>query len=137
MRLSGVLAVWLLLLATDALGQLVVAPRRPGQSRVRHTVFDWYQLDIATKPFGFPPTFSRIDDRCPSDGTPSPGVRLYFYEAERGVAERAAPRIEVVYRELACRFGHVPGRTLPYVLYSSYREFPPRICSRCRRGSSE
>jgi hypothetical protein len=105
-----------------AFGQLVVAPRRAGQSRVRHTVFHWQHLDLSIGRVDREVTALRIDESCPSTAE-SPGVRLYFYEGERNVAERAAPAIRTVYRELACRFNHVPDHQLPYVLYSSYREF--------------
>ncbi|RAL22962.1 tolB protein precursor protein [Lujinxingia litoralis] len=59
---------------------------------------------------------SSLDDR-------SGGVRLYFYERERAVAERAAAYIEHTYRKLAEDFRYVPTRTLPYILYNSYQEF--------------
>ncbi|MFZ5471700.1 MAG: tolB protein precursor protein [Myxococcota bacterium] len=51
------------------------------------------------------------------------GVRLYFYERERAIAERAAASITSSYRELAEQFHYVPTRTFPYILYSSYQEF--------------
>ena len=51
------------------------------------------------------------------------GVRLYFYEREREIAERAAAFIEESYRELVEDFQHVPRRTLPYILYNTYQEF--------------
>jgi hypothetical protein len=108
----------------DVHAQLIVAPRRAGQSRVRHSVFEWQHVDLATGSIGAKDASrGRIDDRCPDATVDPPGIRLYFYEAERAIAQRAAPRIESVYRELACRFGHLPEDRLPYVLYSSYREF--------------
>ena len=51
------------------------------------------------------------------------GVRLYFYERERDIAERAAAFIHTSYRELVDIFQFVPSRTLPYILYNSYQEF--------------
>ncbi|MBA2663839.1 MAG: PD40 domain-containing protein [Bradymonadaceae bacterium] len=51
------------------------------------------------------------------------GVRLYFYERERDIAERAAAFIADSYRYLVDEFRHVPSKTLPYVLYNSYQEF--------------
>jgi hypothetical protein len=39
------------------------------------------------------------------------GVRLYFYERERPIAERAAASIEDSYRYLAHEFGYRPGKT--------------------------
>lgn len=56
-------------------------------------------------------------------GTSAGGVRFYFYERERTVAEMATPIIEGTYRELVDRFHYVPTQTFPYILYSSYREF--------------
>ena len=56
-------------------------------------------------------------------GTHSGGVRLYFYERERAVAERAAAAIADTYVYLAESFEHVPDVTLPYFLYSTYHEF--------------
>ncbi|MGM0576709.1 MAG: tolB protein precursor protein [Myxococcota bacterium] len=53
----------------------------------------------------------------------SGGVRLWFYEREREVAERAAASIARSYDYLVDAFGHVPRRTFPYFLYSSYLEF--------------
>ncbi|MFP2909892.1 TolB family protein, partial [Pyxidicoccus sp. 3LFB2] len=56
-------------------------------------------------------------------GAKSGGVRFYFYERERMVAERAAPLIEEAYRYLVDVFQYVPTQTFPYILYSSYQEF--------------
>ncbi len=121
MKVEAVVVLALSLWPITASGQLVVAPRRAGQSRVRHTVFDWQHLDLAVGRIQHDVARMRIDEACPKGE--SPGVRLYFYEGERSVAERAAPQISTVYRELACRFSHLPDHELPYVLYSSYREF--------------
>src|SRR5689334_13128892 len=51
------------------------------------------------------------------------GIRLYFYEKERPIAERAAASIESSYRYLAEQFAYAPRRTFAYFLYSSYIEF--------------
>ncbi|WP_342380827.1 tolB protein precursor protein [Myxococcus stipitatus] len=56
-------------------------------------------------------------------GAKAGGVRFYFYERERMVAERAAPLIEEAYRYLVDTFQYVPTETFPYILYSSYQEF--------------
>ena len=56
-------------------------------------------------------------------GVKSGGVRFYFYENERGVAQYAAPQLENTYRYLVDRFQFVPTQTFPYILYSSYQEF--------------
>lgn len=53
----------------------------------------------------------------------SGGVRLFFYEREREVAERAAAFIDESYRYLVEAFDYVPTKTLPYILYNSYQEF--------------
>jgi hypothetical protein len=51
------------------------------------------------------------------------GVRLFFYEREREVAQRAAGFIAHQYRELVKDFDYVPRKTFAYYLYSSYHEF--------------
>ncbi|XXF76054.1 tolB protein precursor protein [Myxococcaceae bacterium GXIMD 01537] len=56
-------------------------------------------------------------------GAATGGVRFYFYERERAVAERAAPVVEDAYRYLVDKFRYVPTETFPYILYSSYAEF--------------
>ncbi|MBU8895020.1 tolB protein precursor protein [Corallococcus sp. H22C18031201] len=56
-------------------------------------------------------------------GAKTGGVRFYFYEREREVAERAVPVIEEAYRYLVGRFKYVPTQTFPYILYNSYAEF--------------
>ncbi len=56
-------------------------------------------------------------------GAATGGVRFYFYEREREVAERAAPMIEEAYRYLVDQFQYVPTETFPYILYNSYQEF--------------
>ncbi|WNG24957.1 tolB protein precursor protein [Cystobacter fuscus] len=56
-------------------------------------------------------------------GDKSGGVRFYFYENEREVAQYAAPQLEDAYRYLVGRFKFVPTQTFPYILYSSYQEF--------------
>ncbi|MDY7225558.1 tolB protein precursor protein [Hyalangium rubrum] len=56
-------------------------------------------------------------------GAATGGVRFYFYERERLVAERAAPVIEDAYRYLVDQFHYVPTQTFPYILYNSYQEF--------------
>jgi hypothetical protein len=53
----------------------------------------------------------------------SGGVRLYFYEEERQVAEWAASYTKTVYRDLVEVFDYVPRETVPFFLYSSYQEF--------------
>ncbi|WP_041792438.1 PD40 domain-containing protein [Stigmatella aurantiaca] len=56
-------------------------------------------------------------------GAATGGVRFYFYERERTVAERATPLIEEAYRYLVEQFQYVPTKTFPYILYNSYQEF--------------
>ncbi|HEX4353954.1 MAG TPA: hypothetical protein VHZ95_13590, partial [Polyangiales bacterium] len=51
------------------------------------------------------------------------GVRLYFYERERPIAERAAASIEDSYRYLSKEFDYTPDTTFAYFLYASYIEF--------------
>jgi hypothetical protein len=153
-------------LATSAGAQLLVHPRRPGQTNVRYAHFDWRYVDLLREesleldlewergprfhlhPYRPPafgaawawPTLSDapIDGPhrdVPSDQAPATapegkerlayagGVRLYFYERERAIAERAAASIEDSYRYLAEQFGYAPQKTFAYFLYSSYIEF--------------
>ncbi len=56
-------------------------------------------------------------------GAATGGVRFYFYERERLVAERATPLIEEAYRYLVDQFRYVPTETFPYILYNTYQEF--------------
>lgn len=59
-------------------------------------------------------------------GTLSPragGVRLYYYQREQAVAERATNQIIASYRHLVDEFDYVPTKTFPYILYNSYQEF--------------
>ncbi len=56
-------------------------------------------------------------------GDKAGGVRFFFYESERNVAQYAAPQLEDTYRYLVDRFKFVPTQTFPYYLYSSYQEF--------------
>lgn len=88
---------------------IFVAPRRPGQTNVRHFDFDWQTIHILTEPG--------------PDGEPRSGVEMYFYERERDVAERAAVIVADAYLELGERFGAYPDSPFPFVLYSSYQEF--------------
>ncbi|HEX7478853.1 MAG TPA: hypothetical protein VF331_13690 [Polyangiales bacterium] len=53
----------------------------------------------------------------------SGGVRLYFYERERPIAERAAASIEDSYQYLQAEFSYTPRVTFAYFLYASYIEF--------------
>jgi hypothetical protein len=57
-----------------------------------------------------------------SDGRAG-GVRLFFYEHERPIAERAAASIEDSYQYLAKAFSYTPTTTFAYFLYASYIEF--------------
>ncbi|HVE87210.1 MAG TPA: tolB protein precursor protein, partial [Myxococcales bacterium] len=60
-------------------------------------------------------------------GAPLPpktgGVRLYYYQREEKVAERATSQIISAYRHLVDEFDYVPTKTFPYILYNSYQEF--------------
>ncbi|HEY8211980.1 MAG TPA: tolB protein precursor protein [Myxococcaceae bacterium] len=51
------------------------------------------------------------------------GVRLYYYQREQTVAERATNQIVSAYRHLVDEFDYVPTKTFPYILYNSYQEF--------------
>lgn len=85
--------------------QTLVYPERPGQNQIAWYGFDWRQLDVP-----------------PPGGGPG-GIRLYYYRQERAVAERALPVIRNAFVRLVDRFRYSPTRRIPYILYSSKREF--------------
>jgi hypothetical protein len=89
----------------SGLEQTIVLPERPGQNQVSWYDFDWHHYDIPS----------------PSGG--QGGIRLYYYGRERGVAERALPVIRNAYLRLVDQFHYTPTKQIPYILYSSKREF--------------
>lgn len=73
---------------------------------------------------GAPSAAMPLSGKKASAGTAGAGgVRLYFYENERSIAERAAASIEDSYRYLSSEFGYSPAQTFAYFLYASYIEF--------------
>src|SRR5262245_40453270 len=92
-----------LLLALGPLHQSYVFPLQPGQNDVRYYDFKW-----------------RYHDLKPGDGA---GVRLYFYDREHQIACIAAAGISDAYKSLRVAFRYAPETRIPYVLYSSHREF--------------
>ena len=91
--------------AGDELPQTLVLPERPGQNRIAWYEFDWRAYEVP-----------------PPGGGPG-GIRLYHYRQERAVAERALPVIRNAFVRLVDRFRYSPTKTIPYILYSSKREF--------------
>jgi len=91
--------------AGPGLEQQLVLPERAGQNRVAWYDFDWRHLDMA------------------SPGGGPGGVRLYFYAREREVAGRALPVIRGAFARLVDQFHYSPTKVIPYILYSSKREF--------------
>jgi hypothetical protein len=112
--------------AAAAWAQVYVMPRRGGQSMVHSFDFAWRTVDITpdvhTVREVLPPRSGTEQGEGAESDTPG-RVRLYFYEHERRIAERAAGRIDASYRSLAERFRYLPRATFPYILYSSYQEF--------------
>ncbi len=100
-----------LCLVGEALAQVWVAPRRAGQTIVRYSAHDWRTIDLL------------VGAELGEDARPAGGVRLFFYEAERDSAERAAAQLEGAYRELVDKFDFVPPERFDYVVYGSYQEF--------------
>src|SRR5204863_149429 len=78
--------VWLI--PATVFGQVFVQPRRAFKSEVRYFDFDWRSIDLLERP----------EDN-------GGGVRFYFYEREREVAERAASFLGDSYDYLYSRFG--------------------------------
>ncbi|HEU4384349.1 MAG TPA: hypothetical protein VFR85_12730 [Anaeromyxobacteraceae bacterium] len=91
--------------AGDELPQTLVLPERPGQNRIAWYEFDWRTYEVP-----------------PPGGGPG-GIRLYHYRQERAVAERALPVIRNAFMRLVDRFRYSPTKAIPYILYSSKREF--------------
>lgn len=181
---SALAGVALVIAPSPVSAQLLVAPRRPGQTNVRYATFDWRYADILThekleldiewdhgprfhlSPFTPPamgtawawPTLrdapigpvsttgadpiqapcdrtkkrkrgplkpGEVREKCPAEEilASAGGVRLYFYESERTLAERAAASIDSSYRYLAEAFGYAPRKTFAYFLYGNYIEF--------------
>jgi hypothetical protein len=56
-------------------------------------------------------------------GDKKPGLRLYFYERERDVAELAIPLIAQAHEYLRQQFEYTPSERFPYILYNTYQEF--------------
>jgi hypothetical protein len=90
---------------SEPLAQTFVLPERPGQNQVNWFDFDWHHFDIPS----------------PSGGRG--GVRLYYYRREKASAERALPAIRNAYLRLVDQFHYTPTKQIPYILYSSKREF--------------
>jgi hypothetical protein len=90
---------------SEELGQTFVLPERPGQNQVSWYDFDWHHYDIES----------------PSGG--KGGLRLYYYQRARPIAERALPSIRASYLRLVDQFHYSPTKQIPYILYSSKREF--------------
>ncbi len=90
---------------TEPREQTLVIPERAGQNQVSWYDFRWRRYDM------------------PPPGGGKGGLRLYYYESARPIAERALPAIESAYAWLVDRFHYAPTRVIPYILYSSKREF--------------
>ncbi|MEN0064806.1 MAG: tolB protein precursor protein [Myxococcota bacterium] len=103
------LGVWMPL--SEAWAQVWVAPRRAGQTIVRYANHDWQTIDLL------------VDEAFEGHASKAGGVRLFFYEAERQAAERAAAQLEGAYRELVTKFDFVPPKRFDYIVYGSYQEF--------------
>ena len=101
--------------ASIADAQILVFPRTAGKSHVIYFDFEWRHIELSVSP---PP------ERAASyTGAKSGIIRLYFYEREREVAERASAVVMDSFRYLENEFQFVPPETVPLILYSSYQEF--------------
>ncbi len=92
----------LCLAAPAALAQVYVTPQRAYQAQVRRFSFDWSYIDVDA-----------------DEG----GLRLYFYEREREIAELAVPLILEAYDDLRQKFAYSLTERFPYILYNTYQEF--------------
>lgn len=82
----------------------VVEPQTAGQNPVRWDRFEWRFLDLL------------------ENEEKGAGIRLYYYEGEKEVAERAAAAIVEQYEHLVDVFSTKPKERIPYVLYDSHQE---------------
>jgi hypothetical protein len=88
----------------EDLEQSLVVPERAGKNNVRYLGYDWYHYDF-------------LDDHGVG------GVRLYYYPREAEIAQVAAALVREQYELLARKFNYRPTTRVPYILYSSHREF--------------
>lgn len=51
------------------------------------------------------------------------GLKLYYYESARKIAERAVVVVGESYRDLIDAFDFGPPKTFPFILYNTYQEF--------------
>ncbi len=89
----------------------------------------------ATTPDGGVPGAPRRQSYLRQVPTGTGQVRLFFYERERAIAQRAATLIQRSYEKLVERFRYVPAQTFPYILYSSYQEFLQTNLSPVQEGT--
>lgn len=89
----------------DPLEQTFVLPERPGQNQVAWYDFDWHHYDV------------------PAPGGGPGGIRLYYYQSAKEQAKRALPAILSAYARLVDQFHYNPTKQIPYILYSTQREF--------------
>lgn len=89
----------------EDLDQTFVFPERPGQNQVAWYEFDWHYLDVP-----------------PPGGGPG-GIRLYYYKSALPQARKALPAILSAYARLVEEFHYNPTKRIPYILYSTQREF--------------
>jgi hypothetical protein len=87
------------------LEQTFILPERPGQNQVAWYDFDWHHYDVP-----------------PPGGGPG-GIRLYYYQSAKAQAQRALPAILSAYARLVDQFHYNPTKQIPYILYSTQREF--------------
>ncbi len=110
--------------AADSRGESLADTRRDGRSDLPGDLVPPHAPPGATEAVPPPvvevePAEITAEDLPPFAG----GMRLFFYEEARDIAERAAAIIESQYLYLIEQFDYVPDRTFPYILYSSYQEF--------------
>src|SRR5260370_16929902 len=117
MRASSLLAAFALLVTgSNAVAQILVFPRTAGKSHVVYFDFDWQHIDLSVSP---------APERAASfTGAKSGLIRLYFYEREREVAERASAVGIDPFRYLKHKFQFAPPKTGPLIPYSSHQALP-------------
>jgi hypothetical protein len=112
---SLILALAMLVRLPEASAQILVFPRTAGKSHVVYFDFQWRHEDLSVSP--------TPERAALFTGAKSGTVRLFFYEREREVAQRASATVMQSFRYLEDEFQFVPPQTVPLILYSSYHEF--------------
>jgi len=82
----------------------IIYPMNAGKNKVAWRSFDWRYLDLL------------------QSAEEKGGIRFYYYESARPVAEVAAQALIDEFQRLELVFDYTPNQSVPYFLYSSHLE---------------